>query len=353
MKVFAINSSARVGGESKTELILNRLIKGMKEEGAEVEVVNIFKKKINYCIGCFTCWTKTPGECVHRDDMSKELFPKYMASDLCIMATPLFHYTVNANLKTFIERTLPFAQPFFEFRNGVTRHPLRQVPPPMVALSVAGFPEYSVFEQLSAYMNYLYGKSLRAEIYIPGAETLARKTDNPLIKSVLDAVTQGGRELIKNKTISAETMKAINTPTIDFKTMAAIGNIFWQTCIDEGVTPKKFYKLGMVPRPNSLESFLALMKEGFNPEKSQGFKGCYQFIFSGEQEGGCYFVIANNEIHYSLGSAAKPDITITTPFELWMDIVTKKADGAQMFMAQKYKVEGDINLLMKMGEAFS
>jgi len=353
MKVFAINSSARVGGESKTEFILNHLIKGMKEEGAEVEVVNIFKKKINYCIGCFTCWTKTPGECIHRDDMSKELFPKYMASDLCIMATPLFHYTVNANLKTFIERTLPFAQPFFEFKNGVTRHPLRQVPPPLVALSVAGFPEYSVFEQLSAYMNYLYGKSLRAEIYIPGAENLVQKTDNPLIRSVLEAITQGGRELIKNKEISNKTMKAINTATIDFKTMAAIGNIFWQTCIDEGVTPKEFHKRKMVPRPDSLKSYLLLMTEGFNPEKSKGFKGCYQFIFSGAQEGECYFMIDNNEIHCSLGFAAKPDITITTPFECWMDILTKKADGAQLFMAQKYQVEGDINLLIKMGDLFS
>ncbi|MBT6340962.1 MAG: hypothetical protein HOJ48_16870 [Desulfobacula sp.] len=352
MKVFAINSSARVGGQSKTELILNQLIKGMKEEGAEVEVVNIFKKKINYCVGCFTCWTKTPGNCVHLDDMSKEIFPKYMASDLCIMATPLFHYTVNANLKTFIERTLPFVQPFFELKNGITRHPLRQEPPPVVSVSVAGFPEYSVFEQLSAYMNYLYGKRLKAEIYIPGAENLAQKLTDPIVKSILDAVTQGGRELIKNKTISKGTMKTINTPAIDIKTMSAIVNIYWQTCIDEGVTPKEFKKLGMVPRPDSLESFLVLMKEGFNPEKSQGFKGCYQFIFSGEQEGDCYFTINNGEIHCSPGSAVEPNITIVTPFELWMDIVTRKADGPQMFMEQKYKVDGDLNFLIKMGEVF-
>lgn len=242
MKVFAINSSARIGGESKTELILNHLIKGMEEEGAQVEVVNIFRKKINYCIGCFTCWTKTPGKCVHKDDMTQDLFPRYMASDLCIMATPLFHYTVNANMKTFIERTLPFAQPFLELKNGVTRHPLRQVPPPTVALSVAGFPENSVFKQLSSYMNFLYGKSLRAEIYIPGAETLALKTDTPVVKTLLDAITQGGKELIKNKKISAETMNVINTPTSDFESMAAMGNAFWQACIDQGVTPKEFYK---------------------------------------------------------------------------------------------------------------
>jgi len=353
MKVFAINSSARVGGQSKTEMILNQLVKGMKEEGAEVEVVNIFKKKIKYCIGCFTCWTKTPGVCVHKDDMTKELFPKYMASDLCIMATPLFHYTLNANLKTFIERTLPFAQPFFEMKNGVTRHLLRQAPPPVVALSVAGFPEHSVFEQLSAYMKHLYGKSLIAEIYIPGAESMEKGADDPLVTSVLDAITQGGRELIRNKTISAGTMKAINTPTTDFKTLADLGNIFWQTCIDEKVTPNEFDKRGLMPRPNSLESFLALMKAGFNPKKAQGFKGCYQFVFSGKQEGICYFAVDQNEIHCSLGSAAKPDITIITPFEVWMDIVTRKREGAQMFMEQKYKAEGDFNLLIKMGEIFS
>ena len=41
-----------------------------------------------------------------------------------------------------------------------------------------------------------------------------------------------------------------------------------------------------------------------------------------------------------------------TPFELWMDIITKKVDGQQMFMDQKYKVEGDLNLLIKMSEIF-
>ena len=76
MKILSINSSPRTGGESKTELMLNYLVEGMQEAGAEVEVVNLREKKIKYCIGCFTCWTKTPGNCIHKDDMTKELFPK-------------------------------------------------------------------------------------------------------------------------------------------------------------------------------------------------------------------------------------------------------------------------------------
>ena len=78
MKVLAINSSPRGDGQSKTELMLNHLVKGMREAGAEVEVVELRKRKVNNCIGCFTCWTKTPGVCIHKDDMTKELYPKWL-----------------------------------------------------------------------------------------------------------------------------------------------------------------------------------------------------------------------------------------------------------------------------------
>ena len=88
MKVLALNSSPRGGGQSKTEFLLNHLVQGMQEAGAEVEVVALRKKKINHCIGCFTCWTKTPGVCLHQDDMTKELFPKWLAADLVVYATP-------------------------------------------------------------------------------------------------------------------------------------------------------------------------------------------------------------------------------------------------------------------------
>ena len=89
MKVLALNSSPRSEGQSKTGLMLNHLVKGMREAGADVEVVDLRKKTVKNCIGCFTCWTKTPGTCIHKDDMTHDLFPKYLACDLCVLATPL------------------------------------------------------------------------------------------------------------------------------------------------------------------------------------------------------------------------------------------------------------------------
>ena len=86
MKVLALNSSPRGGGQSKTEIMLKSLVQGMVEAGAEVEIVDLRKKKVKNCAGCFSCWTKTPGTCIHNDDMTQELFPKWLESDLVVYA---------------------------------------------------------------------------------------------------------------------------------------------------------------------------------------------------------------------------------------------------------------------------
>jgi multimeric flavodoxin WrbA len=348
MKILSINSSPRTGGESKTELMLNYLVEGMQEAGAEVEVVNLREKKIEYCIGCFTCWTKTPGNCIHKDDMTKELFPKWLKSDLVVYATPLYHYTVNAEMKAFFERTLPVLEPFFEQRDNRTMHPLRQTPPDAVVLSVAGFLEMSVFDQLSNYVQFLFGRNgrLLAEIYRPAAEMLSRIEDKK--EEVFEATIQAGRELVTSRKVSTETLNQIQQPIIDFQTFAQMGNLFWKTCIAEGVTPREFREKNMIPRPDSIESFMLVFPFGLNSEAVGDRKISLQFNFSGKVTSSCYFTIEKGNVSPKEGSKENPEITIETPFELWMDIITGKADGQQMFMEQKYTVEGDLSLMIQL-----
>ena len=50
-----------------------------------------------------------------------------------------------------------------------------------------------------------------------------------------------------------------------------------------------------------------------------------------------------------MGTAEKPDLTVDAPFEVWMDIVTGKADGMQMFVEGKYRAEGNISLMDMFG----
>jgi multimeric flavodoxin WrbA/putative sterol carrier protein len=353
MKVLALNSSARTGDVSKTEIVLDYLIQGMREAGAEVEVIELRRKKIRYCIGCFTCWTKTPGTCIHKDDMTREILPKYLDSDLAILATPLFHYTVNALMKTYIERTLPVAFPFFEKRDGVTKHPFRHETPPVVVLSVAGFPEESVFDALKFYVNFMFGEQrLAAEIYRTSAEMISRSSTGKKISDIREALIQGGRELIQSKKISPETMDRIKKPITTFEEMAPLGNLMWQTCIDEGFTMGEAQKSGLIPRPDSIDTFLMLMKFSFKANKARDAKLTIQFNFSGKVSGECYFLIENGNFKTGLGKMNNPDLIIESPFEVWMDILTKKADGQKMFMERKYTVQGDIAALLRIRDFF-
>ncbi|MBA4380669.1 MAG: flavodoxin family protein, partial [Anaerolinea sp.] len=67
MKIVAFNGSPR-GRKSNTDRILLPFLEGAREAGAETEVIYLQGKKINHCLGCYTCWTKTPGVCVHKKD---------------------------------------------------------------------------------------------------------------------------------------------------------------------------------------------------------------------------------------------------------------------------------------------
>ena len=352
MKVLALNSSSRTGDVSKTEIVLDDLLQGMREAGADVEVVELRKKKIRYCIGCFTCWTKTPGVCIHKDDMTKEILPKYLESDLVILATPLFHYTVNALMKTFIERTLPAALPFFEKRDGVTSHPYRHKAPPVAVLSVAGFPEESVFDALKFYVNFLFHEKLVAEIYRTSSEMISKSSTSKKISDIHEALIQGGRELVQSMKISPETLDRIKKPITNFEEMAPLGNLMWQSCINEGVTMGEAQKSGLIPRPDSIETFLMLMKFSFKAHNARDARLVMQFNFSGQAAGECYFVIENGRFRTGLGKSDHPDLIIESPFEVWMDIMTKKADGQKMFMEQKYTAQGDISALLRLREFF-
>lgn len=353
MKVLALNSSPRGDGQSKTELLLSHLVQGMQAAGAQVELVHLRRQKIKNCIGCFTCWTKTPGVCIHQDDMSATLYPKFLAADMVVYATPLYHFTVNATLKAFIERTLPMLQPFLMAYEGRTVHPLRHRHPGIVMLSVAGFHEPSVFDPLSSWARFIFAKKLMAELYRPGAEALTTAHYAPKAQSILAAAVQAGRELMESRQVSAETLALFGQKIEeDPKAWHTMGNLMWKSCIAEGLTVKEFAERGRPPRPDSLESFMLLMSMGFNPQKAGDTRALIQFEFSGEVDGTCHFKIADGTIQALDGAVAQPNLVVRSSFGVWMDILTGKGDGQQLFLSKAYTVEGDLALLMRFDQIF-
>jgi len=351
-KVLAINSSPRTGADSKTEVMLDSLLQGMRSAGAEVELVNLKDKKVRHCVGCFTCWTKNPGVCVHKDDMTNELFGAWRDADVVVYATPLYHYTVNARLKTFIERTLPYLEPFMVRKDGYSFHPHRFAPPATVLLSVAGFPDREVFDLLSSWSRFIFGKSLLAEIYRPGAESLTRAAFKYVRQDILEATAQAGAELVNQRKVNPETMERITQEFCDKEDIAAMANIFWRTVIAAGVSPRQFDSKGMTPAAANVAELGTVLRHGFHPELAGELEANIQMELSGEGGGDLALKIAGGELKPSLEKIAEPDLTISAPLELWRDIMLGKVDGQEAFMSGQAQAAGDLGLLMRFQSLF-
>ncbi len=101
-KVLVLSGSFRKHGNS--DLLCDEFIRGAKEAGHQVEKIYVNDQKINYCRGCGVC--NTTHRCVQKDDMAAVL-DKMVNADVIVMATPVYFYTMNGQMKTLIDRTVP------------------------------------------------------------------------------------------------------------------------------------------------------------------------------------------------------------------------------------------------------
>ena len=99
--VLVLSASPRKGGNS--DLLCDQFMLGTKAAGHEVEKIFLRDKKINYCVACGTC-QGNGGRCVQKDDMVKVL-DKMIRADVIVMATPVYFFNMNGQMKTLIDRT--------------------------------------------------------------------------------------------------------------------------------------------------------------------------------------------------------------------------------------------------------
>ncbi len=374
MRVVVINSSPRKDGNSKTALMLKHLVKGMQDANAAVDVIHLREKTVNYCLGCSVCWIKTPGKCVFKDDMTREILPKFLEADLAVVATPLYNWIMNANLKAFLERLKPADLPYLMTNSdGISRHPMRTRYPAVVLLSVcASYDNGDYFTHLSTFMKMLFHKTLIAEILRPESETMVAPVFEEKLQDILQATEQAGREIVTSLQISEDTLKRVRQPISDsFEFVFSMANVIWQTCIDKRVLPNKMInnnimpdfdqlesvnekvaRLPVLPRPESIEQFRTLMKMKYTPQTTGELTAKVQFKFKGEVEGACYLVIEDTVLKSIMGKIDAPDLTIEAPFDKWMDVEMGKLDVFELLGENKISIDGDPALMKQVRELF-
>ena len=69
----------------------------------KVEKIRVAEKNIGYCRACYAC--KESGKCVIKDDMA-DILQKMIDADVIVLASPVYFYSIDAQLKTLIDRTV-------------------------------------------------------------------------------------------------------------------------------------------------------------------------------------------------------------------------------------------------------
>lgn len=102
MKVLAISASPRKGGNS--DVLCDQFLKGAAQSGHETEKISLRNRKISPCVACYGC--QKNHVCVKKDDMA-EIQQKLIDADIIVLATPVYFYSMDAQMKMMIDRCLP------------------------------------------------------------------------------------------------------------------------------------------------------------------------------------------------------------------------------------------------------
>jgi multimeric flavodoxin WrbA/putative sterol carrier protein len=349
IKILAIQGSPRPK-KSNTEILLQEFLKGAQSQGAEAETVYLKEKEIHSCIGCYTCWAKTPGVCVFKDDMP-ELLEKVKGCDILVYATPLYNFNMTSLLKAFQERLLPLLDPHLIKRGETYRHPPRyEVNRKIVFISNCGFPEVSHFDGLRQVFRHIERNGeapIIGELLMPAGELLKQEGMREKVQDVLQVAYRAGVEVIREGRVSKETEMQIQKPILTHDELAEMANLWWDSHL-EGITQGK-------PQDGKIEDMRLLLKGmalTFNSRAAGDLKTTIQFEVTGNQPGSWFFSIENGECTYHEGKADSPTLTIKTPSQVWLAIANKEIDGQQAFMEGKYTAQGDMGLLMRMKTLF-
>ena len=104
MKIIGISGSPRKGN---TEWMLATLCEALTRGGAEVEMLLLRKMDVQLCRGCLACekgGKDRKGVCVIKDNMNS-VYPRLLAADAIVLASPGYMGMLSGRLKNFLDRT--------------------------------------------------------------------------------------------------------------------------------------------------------------------------------------------------------------------------------------------------------
>ncbi len=174
MRIVGISGSPR-GRQSTTRVLVERVLEGGKEAGAQMEFIDICAVKVAYCTGCGAC--HVTGKCPLKDEFGA-IQEKILAADGIVLGSPLYFNSISAQLKAAIDRlSMPIHCQMFLGKYGCS-------------VASAGAPEP---ELATDFMNQLL---TRFGATVVGSAGVAPAIPGAIEKAEQDALALG-RDLVK------------------------------------------------------------------------------------------------------------------------------------------------------------
>jgi len=192
-----------------------------------VQTITINKAQIEPCLGCFSCWTKTPGKCAIGDDMAS-FIQKYTESDLVIWSFPLYYFGMPSKIKGFLDRLFPLLLPEIKMNaDGICRHPTRYDLSHQrhILISTCGFcSTRGNYEALVCQFEMMFGDCL-TKIICPEGELF--RTPKERTGEYLIHVTDAGKEFVSQGKISAQTQNKLDELLLPADAFIESANASW------------------------------------------------------------------------------------------------------------------------------
>ena len=99
-RVLILSSSPRRGGNS--DRLCDEFLRGAAEAGHQVEKIFLRDCTIHYCTGCGLC-SREGRPCPQQADAAR-IIETMVCADVIVMASPVYLYTMSAQLQTLIDR---------------------------------------------------------------------------------------------------------------------------------------------------------------------------------------------------------------------------------------------------------
>ena len=355
MNILVYNGSPK-GAKSNTLKLTQAFLKGLNERGEHsIKIIDVSKASINHCLGCFNCWTKTPGKCVLKDDMPA-ILEDYLNADVIIWSFPLYYFGLPSKLKALMDRQLPLNLPYMaEREDGGSAHPSRYnlSQKSYILISTCGFHStLNNYDAINEQFRILYGENV-TKIICPEGELFSIPYVQKRTDEYLAYVQEAGREYHVSGSFSPKTQAKLDELLYPPEAFIEMADASWEVAPTEATPSSDASGTPEASRPSLSKAynFMKQMAAIYNPKTFSGKEIVLEMYFT--DLGETYQLLLGSQKCSIKKEDFSPYTTrIETPFNVWLDISSGKLNGAQAMMEHKYKTLGDFKTMLKLDDYF-